>query len=1281
VEERPLTACVEVKAERNATTLYLSNLKANNDTNSDLLRFFAKVQTSNHKTRSAYTLMDTAASSRYVDETYAKSLGLPFRYCGVMEIVTAGVKHPPQPRYQVWIDATIRGITGNSVSVAGWYVVYDLQGAYDLIVGKDWHAKNPHLVDADNRLHLLEPDWTRLSSDGCPAFIPTTSLMGLRPHQGRARSLEAHCAEVGAAAGINLISAKEVATVLRRSRRSRAGSGDVLFVIDVRERLDKMVAECDDPKPADLETWRVRVRKAFADLFEPPKGVPPPASDGSDFRIITDPTARVPHRQPYRMWAAEREEFERQIAKLLANGWVADSNSRYAAPIIFVKKADGSLRMCVDYRALNKITSKDRYPLPYIDDLLDRLHGARVFTKLDLASGYHQLRIHPDDCHKTAFIAPEGFYEWRVIPFGLANAPAAFMRAMHRILTPHRRYAVVYLDDVLIYSKTLAEHQGHVDAVLQSIRRARLKLNEGKCSFGMLETTFVGFRVSKSGIATDEKKVAAIRDWPMPGTASELRSFLGLAGYYRKFVERFAQRAALLHDLTSNWQKGESWRWTPAHQAQLDDLKQALTSAPVLATLDPDADFILRTDASDVAIGGVLAQRQMWDGRMVERPLGFFSRKLHDVETRYPTYDRELLAISANLEHWACYVHGRRHTTIYTDHAALQHILSQNRLSSRQWRHLDKLQQHSYDVKYFPGAANVVADALSRINYASTAAPSVPPASAPPLATLNVVELQISAAKEWLDDVRQKYTEDAVLGPVLEVLQPQDSDDSDDVRKPKATRRARERAKGYYMDDGLLFHRASGNKLCIPQPLRADVLREAHDATLGGGHVGIAKTVAAVADRYFWPKLTDSVMAWVRGCDVCHRIKHKNSATYGLLQPLPIPQERGERVNIDFITKLPRSKEGYDAVATVIDPLTKRARWIPVTEADLTAERFATTFIDSYVRTAGLPLSIVSDRDTRFTSDFWQSLCSQLGVKLRMSTAYHPQSDGQAEKANAILETYLKAYIAQLKNPADWPSLLPMAEFTYNATKHKATGCTPFEADMGRVPRLPLDLLAPTVRQPSESARQFAERMVLNLRMLRERMEEAQLSMTVEANRHRQPHPFRVGDQVFVDTRKLAVGYANVAKAEMGENSRKFQHPYAGPFTLLKEVGPNAFVLDIPKRWGISPTFNVSRLKPCNVDPGREHPPPPPLRSTDGAAPEFEVEGIIGHRGSKLSNLRYHVKWLGDPTPTWQPLRDLKGGCDHILRAYHEANGLKVYKWMPPEEEVFLVREGTEARR
>ena len=419
-----------------------------------------------------------------------------------------------------------------------------------------------------------------------------------------------------------------------------------------------------------------------------------------------------------------------------------------------------------------------------------------------------------------------------------------------------------------------------------------------------------------------------------------------------------------------------------------------MTSAPVLATLDPESDFILRTDASDTAIGSVLAQKQLFEGKVVERPLGYFSRKLHAVETRYPAYDRELLAISANLEHWACYVHGRKRTTIYTDHAALQHILGQNKLTSRQWRHLDKLQQHDYEVKYFPGAANVVADALSRIAYTKQEEPRAtlgvadtpsriaytnPTEQAVALSgvsdPVNVVELRISASVEWLDDVWAGYAQDPVFGPVLEHLNRRDDAGKDDRKVDNRTaRRVKERAKSYLLEDGLLFYTPSGGKLCIPRALRADVIREAHDAILGGGHTGVVKTAAAVSSRYHWPRMMDSIAEWVAGCDVCHRVKHKNARPYGLLQPLPVPLERAERVNIDFVTKLPTSEAGYDAVATIIDPLTKRAQWIPVKEAELTAEKFATAFIKGYVRSRGLPVSIVSDRVTRFTSTFWQSL-------------------------------------------------------------------------------------------------------------------------------------------------------------------------------------------------------------------------------------------------------------------------------------------------------------------
>jgi len=240
-------------------------------------------------------------------------------------------------------------------------------------------------------------------------------------------------------------------------------SGNRIFVIDIRKRWVGEEFGEDESVFADLGKWRVQIRRDFDDLFEPPHGIPPPGEH--DFRIHTDPTAKIPHRQTYRMTQFERKEFEVQIKKLFANGWVTDSHSRYAAPIIFVKMPDATLRMCVDYRGLNAITAKDRYPLPYLENLLDKLHGAWVFTKLDLASGYHQVRMHSDDWHKTAFIAPDGFYKYKVILFGLANVPAVFMRMMHKILPPHRRNTIVYLDDVLIFSGMLAEHKAHVEGV------------------------------------------------------------------------------------------------------------------------------------------------------------------------------------------------------------------------------------------------------------------------------------------------------------------------------------------------------------------------------------------------------------------------------------------------------------------------------------------------------------------------------------------------------------------------------------------------------------------------------------------------------------------------------------------------------------------------------------------------------------------------------------------------------------------------------------------------
>ena len=341
-----------------------------------------------------------------MDTAYANSLGLKRRLCGRMRVSVAGEETAAENRWQVWLKASVRGVTSNHVDISGWYTIFDSGGIHCLIVGKDLMAANLHILDhKTNTLHMLEPDWTELPEGSClPSTIFTTSLVGLRPHQGRMREVHAHCKTAARRSAVNMLSTSFLA---------KCKSSEIV-IVNIREHINMIMEEEEQAtphKPADLETCRLRVRKAFADLFKPPTGVPPASKP--HFRIDTNSTAKLPHSQLYRMSDSERVEIEIQIAKSLANGWVTDSHSRFTAPVILVKKQDGSgLCMWVDHRGLNAITTTDRYPPPYIEDLIDRLHGSRVFTKVDLASCY-QLHIHPDDRHKTAFVAPDGFMSGR----------------------------------------------------------------------------------------------------------------------------------------------------------------------------------------------------------------------------------------------------------------------------------------------------------------------------------------------------------------------------------------------------------------------------------------------------------------------------------------------------------------------------------------------------------------------------------------------------------------------------------------------------------------------------------------------------------------------------------------------------------------------------------------------------------------------------------------------------------------------------------------------------
>ena len=465
---------------------------------------------------------------------------------------------------------------------------------------------------------------------------------------------------------------------------------------------DQEGAGAQSTPPPAIQSLLHEFRDVFQDV---PAGLPPQRALAH--AIDLTPGAEPPHRPVYRMPTDELEELRRQLQLLLEKGWIRPSTSPFGAPILFVRKKDGTLRMVVDYRLLNKVTIKNKYPLPRVDDLLDRLHGAKFFTKIDLQQGYYQIRLREEDIHKTAFRTRYGHYEFTVMPMGTCNSPATFCALMDNVFAPYLdKFLVIYLDDILVYSRTLEEHVQHVATVLRTLREHKLYAKRSKCSFCTAAVDFLGHIVSDDGVSMDPAKVSAITAWPALTNVSELRSFLGLAGYYRRFVKGFSRMAA---PLTALLAQGVSWRWEEAEASAFDALKAAVASGPVLQPFAPALPVTISVDASDFEIGAVLEQGEK--GSM--HTVAFESRKLTPAEARYPVHEKENLALVHALKLWRHYLLGR-HFVVHTDNYALQYLQTQPHLSGRQARWLQLVEQYDMEIKHVAGKTNVVADALSR---------------------------------------------------------------------------------------------------------------------------------------------------------------------------------------------------------------------------------------------------------------------------------------------------------------------------------------------------------------------------------------------------------------------------------------------------------------------------------------------------------------------------------------------------------------------------------------
>ncbi|GBG85619.1 hypothetical protein CBR_g40347 [Chara braunii] len=733
----------------------------------------------------------------------------------------------------------------------------------------------------------------------------------------------------------------------------------------------------------------------YPDLFEEPTGV---VDREVVHAIEIIPGSSIPKGRIYRMFPAELDEFRRQLKELVKKGWIRPSVSPYGSPVLFIpKKEEGTLRMCIDYRGLNAIIVKNREPLPRIDDLLDKVQGCRYFNKIDLKSGYHQIAIRPEDQPKTAFQTRYGLYEFVVMPFGLCNAPGTFQHAMNRIFHDYLdKFVIVYLDDILIFSKTVEEHVAHLDKVLSLLQQHKFKINGEKCEFGRTRVLYLGHEISAEGLKPDNAKVANIRDWPRPQSVTEIGSFLGMTDYYRTFVKNYSIVASPLTDLT---RLDTPWEWTDKCEAAFRHLKHSLTHYEVLKLPDLDKPFIVTTDAIQYGIGAVLAQQE---GPKL-RPVEYMSKNMSSQKLPKSTYEKELYAVYKALTHWRHYLLGR-FFILRTDHQTLKWMRTQPVLSDALKRWIEVIEQYDFDPQYLKGEYNKVADALSRR-----------------LDFSGALITEFSLTDNVTQSLVEAYHEDQFMSEIIRKLEAKD-------KKTSAE---------FELVNGLLFLEKAGNKrLCVPnsESLRSLFLGESHDAT---GHFGYKKTTTNLLQRFWWPTMMRDAQLYVETCQVCQRDKPRTQAPLGLLKPLPIPERAGESLSMDFMDTLVTSKSGMRQIFVIVDRFSKYARLIAMPETAKT-EYVIRLFKENWVRDFGLPKSIVSDRDVRFTSELWKAAAAKQGTQLQMTSGNHPEANGQAEQMNRAVQHLLRHYIKP--NQVDWDEKFALVASLYNNAVHSATG-------------------------------------------------------------------------------------------------------------------------------------------------------------------------------------------------------------------------------------------------
>ena len=827
-----------------------------------------------------------------------------------------------------------------------------------------------------------------------------------------------------------------------------------------------------------------------------------------------------------------RQTVRDQLSKMLQLGVIEKSTSPWSSPILLVPKSNGSYRFCIDFRKLNEKSVKDPVPMPRIDDVFSQIGGASVFSTLDLLSGFWQVPMAPHARKYTAFTVGSQHYQFTKMPFGLSGGPSTFVRLMQSVLEGVSNVAV-YGDDVLIFSNSLEEHLYHLTSVLTRLRNAGLVVNAKKCQFGQSQVNFLGHCISAGKTSPLRSKIECVQDFPQPKTKKQLQAFIGLAGFYRRFVPNFSEVLVPLYDLL---RKNAAWNWSPKEEAAFQEIKCRLCSHPVVLKLpNMTATFVVSTDASDTGLGAVLSQ----EGHVVE----YASRRLSRAEVNYSATDRELLAIVWAVEKWRQYLFGHRFA-VFTDHRPLTYLQSLKEPKGRMARWISKLQEYDFSLSYKPGPDNVVADCLSRV-------PDVLRSDSTPLSHESLPEAMdcVSALmfSEDLKTLAEHQRKDSVLSSIMTALQCNRNIDSSEGEFLRFRQLWQQLSLS---DEGVLIRKfvIRGVPVSVPvmpPNLRAKIIADCH----GSAHMGAEKTYELLRSNAYWPGMQTDVQKFISTCERCQLYKASTTSNKAPMKPI-FTSAPMEVWALDIMGPVPLTASDNRYILVATDLFTKWVEAIPL--PNQTASAVARAFVENVVLRHGTPKSLLTDQGTNFESLLMKEICQLLGVSKIRTSPFHPRTDGQTERANRTIKEWLASA------GGDWEKQLIFVTHAINCSLNASTRVSPFQLVYGRHPPLVgLNQQLSDFRSMHEYPEYLRKNIVLSNRIAKKNNDRAKESFARrynEQNCARGWSPFSVGDKV-----KYVNHYPE-------RHNRKFSARYRGPFVITRRRGVGYEIVDGSQR-------------------------------------------------------------------------------------------------------------------